>query len=331
MQHEDYRVGTVLSVNCYPLLDAAELHKTLVIDRTGIRDVLGRSWDGADEKRENNCQRESFADSHTCSFAVSWGNTRVQADRFPGMWPCDEESTAGSPVLLALVVLPIGSALSVAAQRDTPAAGPIALSINREAARLATVQQGQPDDPEWSRVRTLAPGTELIVIVNASQLARRYFVAGDESSLTVLNVGAPALPVAARDVLRDLASTHPAYFSAAQKGGQFALDRNVRVGPDGVFVADRKVADLAQVVEQYGRHDITEVTTAMAESNPVGCALAGYFGGAIIGGLPGAAVGGAVGRDTGPALLGMMVGWSLGAVYVYRKCRHQPEKVIYSR
>jgi outer membrane lipoprotein SlyB len=95
-------------------------------------------------------------------------------------------------------------------------------------------------------------------------------------------------------------------------------------------VAEGKFADLAQVVEQYGRLDITEIKTAAIESNPVGCAFAGYYGGGLVGGLPGAVIGGAVGRDTGPTLLGMVVGWSMGAVYVYRKCRHKPEKVIYS-
>jgi hypothetical protein len=120
------------------------------------------------------------------------------------------------------------------------------------------------------------------------------------------------------------------YFLAAQKGGQFELEKNVRLGPDGVFIADRKVAGLAQVVEQYGRQGITEIRTAETESNSAGCALAGYFGGGIVGGLPGAIIGGAVGRDTGPALAGMMVGWSMGAVYVYRRCRHKPEKLIYS-
>jgi hypothetical protein len=234
-----------------------------------------------------------------------------------------------SAVSLALVTSLIGSALPVAAQPNTPMAGPIARSITREAARFATVQQSKPVDSEWSRVRTLAPGTELIVIVKDSPPVNRYFVAGDESDLTVLNVGDPALPTAARDVLRDLASTHPEYLLAAQKRGEFALVKNVRVGPDGVFLADRKVADLAQVVEQYGRPDIAEIQTARIESNPVGCALAGYYGGAVIGGLPGVLIGGAVGRDTGPALLSMMVGWSMGAVYVYRKCRHKPEKVIY--
>ena len=167
------------------------------------------------------------------------------------------------------------------------------------------------------------------MIVKGAPLANRLFVAGDESDLTVLNVDDPPLPSAARDVLRELASTHSEYLLAARKGRRFEFEKNVRMGPDGVFVADRKVADLVQVVEQYGRHDITEIKTATIESNPVGCAFAGYYGGGIVGGLPGAVIGGAVGRDTGPALLGMVVGWSMGAVYVYRKCRHKPEKVIY--
>jgi hypothetical protein len=235
-----------------------------------------------------------------------------------------------SVVSLALVTSLIGSSLPVAAEQNTPMDGPIARSATGKVARFVAAEQRTPGDSEWSRVRRLAPGTELIVTVKSSQPASRYFVGGDESGLTMLNIGAPALPTDARNVLRSLASTHPEYFLAAQKGGQFQLEKNVRLGPDGVLIADRKVAGLAEVVEQRGRQDIAEVRTAETESNPAGCALAGYFGGGIVGGVPGAVIGGAVGRDSGPALVGMMVGWSVGAVYMYRKCRHKPEKVIYS-
>jgi len=235
-----------------------------------------------------------------------------------------------SVVSLALVTSLIGSALPVVAAQNTPMNGPIARSVTAEAARFVTAEQPTAGDSEWARVRRLAPGTELIVTVKSAQPASRYFVGGDDSGLTMLNIGAPTLPTAARNVLRSLASTHPEYFLAAQKGGQFQLEKNVRLGPDGVFIADRKVAGLAEVVEQHARQDITEIRTAETESNPAGCALAGYFGGAIVGGVPGAVIGGAVGRDTGPALVGMMVGWSAGAVYMYRRCRHKPEKVIYS-
>ena len=234
-----------------------------------------------------------------------------------------------STVVLALVTSLIGSVHPVAAQQNTPIGGPIARAIAREAARQPTVQQSGPAESEWPRVRKLAPGTELIVTVKRSQPADRYLVQAGDSDLTVLNLSAPALPTAARDVLRHVASTHPEYMLAAKKGGRFGFEKNVRMGPDGVFVADRKIADLANVVEEYNRDDITEIKTAETESNPVACTLAGYYGGGVVGGIPGAIIGGAVGRDTGPALVGMTVGWSIGAVYLYRKCRHTPEKVIY--
>jgi hypothetical protein len=232
-----------------------------------------------------------------------------------------------SALSLTLIVCLVGSTLPVTAQEPV-AAGPVARSITREAARFAA-QPNQSAESNWSRVRKLASGTEIIMTVKGSPSVRRSLVAADDSDLSVLNVGDPALPAAARDVLRDVATTHPESFQAAKKGGTFVLEKNVRVEPDGVFVADRKVTDLAQVVEQYGRPDITEIKAAKTESNPVGCAFAGYYGGAVVGGLPGVLIGSAVGRDTGPALLGMMVGWSMGAVYLYRKCRHKPEKVVY--
>jgi hypothetical protein len=86
----------------------------------------------------------------------------------------------------------------------------------------------------------------------------------------------------------------------------------------------------ARVVKRFERAAIVEVKTPYSTSNPVGCAFAGYFGGGFIGAFPGLLVGGAIGRDTGPALVGMMAGWSIGGVHVYRRCRTHPERVIYS-
>ena len=232
-------------------------------------------------------------------------------------------------VSLALVTSLMGSALPVAARQHTPMTGLIARSITQAAARFATVQQSTPVDSEWSRVRRLAPGTELVVIVTGSRPANRYFVAGDASDLTVLNVGDPALPAAARDVLRNLASTHPEYSSprktvdGLRSRKTCAWDQTACSWPIGRSRTLRRSSS-------GERHEITEIATAKTASNPVGCALAGYYGGGILGGIPGAVIGGAVGRDTGPALLGMMVGSSIGAVDVYRKCRDKPERIIYS-
>ena len=221
------------------------------------------------------------------------------------------------------------SALPAAAHQNTPEAPSIARSLAGEAARIASGGSDRAD-AEWSRVSKLSPGAEIVLTTAASRPAHRYLVAADDSKVTVLDAGDPDLPASARDVLRGVASSHPEYLLSAREGRRFVLDKNVRVGPYGVFVADGKVADLGQIVEQYDRHQVTEISTAKIDSNPVGCALAGYYAGAIVGGFPGAFIGRAVGRDTGPALVGMMAGWSIGSISVYRKCRHKPERVIYS-
>lgn len=85
-----------------------------------------------------------------------------------------------------------------------------------------------------------------------------------------------------------------------------------------------------RVVRRFERATILEVKTPSSTSNPFGCAIAGYFGGGVLGALPGAVVTGAFSRDTGPTLVGMMVGWSIGGVHVFRKCRTHPERVVYA-
>ena len=233
--------------------------------------------------------------------------------------------------LSLILIMCLAGSVPVATQEPFARAsvGPIASSVRREAARVAAGQPTDSADPDWSRVRKLQPGTEIIVILNGAPPARRYFVAADVSELTVLNVTDSSLSTSAREMIRDVASRHPGHFTAAQRGATFLLDDDVRLAPDGVFIAGRKVVDLAQLVERYGRPHIAEIKTAATISNPVGCALAAYYGGALIGGLPGALIGGAAGRDTGPALLGMMVGWSVASVHVYRTCRHKPERDVY--
>ena len=238
-----------------------------------------------------------------------------------------------STLSLTLIVCLVGSALPVGAQQNSPTVGPLARAITREAARLATVQPTTPVDAGWSRVRRLAPGTELLVTVKGAQSENRYLVAGDESDLTVLNVRDPALPTAARDTLRDLASTHPEHFMAAQKGGQFMLAKHVRVAPEGVFVADQKVADLMQVVETIARNDVAEISGPVPYS-PGHEALVGLgVGAAAGGGLALLLCHGLGGCDAGlmfgtAALFG---GFSAGISLLpggYH-ARHRPWEVIY--
>jgi hypothetical protein len=256
---------------------------------------------------------------------------------------------------LTLVVCLVVSALPVTTQAQgafdlrssAPMAGPLARAATHEAARLAATGEPQPSSIEsiqqgrkaglsdWSRVRKIVSGTEIIVIVTGLRPAKRYLVTLDESQLIVLNLTDPALPAAARDMLRDAASHHPEYITAAQTGGTFVLQKSVHVGPDGVFVADRKVADLTQVVETIGRHDVVEINTAERERNRLGCVGAGYAGwllGVPVGGMAGGMIG-ATGHSDGAIFggmaLGAIVGGLTGANWLYHKCRHKSEEVIY--
>ena len=261
-----------------------------------------------------------------------------------------------SALSLTLIACLMTSAVSAAGQNQTePAAsfdlrgpataGPLARAAMRESVRLAavgepwstgieTVQQGgQSTEANWSRVRTLAPGTEIIMTVKGLPPATRYFVAADESDVTVLNVVDPTLPRAAKKLLRDVASTHPEHFLAAQKGGQFVLEKNVRVAPDGVFIADRKVADLRQVVEIIARNNVAEISGPVPYSRRhealVGLGV-GAAAGAGIGLLLCSGLGGC---DVGPILGvaaqfgGLFAGISLlpGGYHA----RHRPWEVIY--
>jgi hypothetical protein len=257
---------------------------------------------------------------------------------------------------LTVIVCLVPSALPVTAQQPTETAGsfdlraaspvtvdPLTRAITREPVRLPAVgeptagevvqQTGKPVESNWSRVRKLASGREIVVTVKGSPPAPRHFVAGDEADLTVVNLTDPTLPAAARDVLRDMAANHPGYFAVADK--QSFVNGTVRVAADGVFVTDRKVADLGQVVETIARNDIAEIKTRQKGRGVWGHLgpLGGYFVGAMSGGsVAGLACQAAVGRDrcdTGAFLTGALVGGIAGGIYGFRAANRETEDVIY--
>jgi hypothetical protein len=224
----------------------------------------------------------------------------------------------------------------VAAQdrmESTP--GPIGRAIAREAVRLTADPAEGSADARWSRVRKLASGTEIVVAVEGSPPGERYVVRADESVLTVLNLVDPPLPAFARDVLRGVVSSHPEYFSAAQRGGVIVLEKSLRLSLDGVFVGDRKVADLGQVVENVSRHQVAEIKTRQQGRGLWGHVgpLGGWFLGAMSGGLvAGIACRAAVGRDrcdTGAFGKGALVGGIVGGVHGFRAAHRETEDVIY--
>src|SRR5438067_216274 len=60
--------------------------------------------------------------------------------------------------------------------------------------------QQREADAAWSRVGQLALGSEIIVTVKGSPPARRYFISGDESGLTVLNLAQSGENIARADI-----------------------------------------------------------------------------------------------------------------------------------
>jgi hypothetical protein len=93
-----------------------------------------------------------------------------------------------SAVSIPLIVCLVTSTLPLEAQdRMESTAGPIARGIAREAARLTVDQTASSDDAEWSRVRKLASGSEIIVTIEGAQPVERRVVRVDESSLTLSN------------------------------------------------------------------------------------------------------------------------------------------------
>ena len=84
--------------------------------------------------------------------------------------------------------------------------------------------------------------------------ADRYFVQLNDIIVVVLNLSAPDLP---KRQLLNMAIDNPAWIAGTSKTTY--RDNNLRVGPDGVFVKDKKVAELNQVVEWIPRTKVTAI------------------------------------------------------------------------
>jgi hypothetical protein len=235
---------------------------------------------------------------------------------------------------IPLVVALAGLALPVTAQEKVTPDGLFASAVTRESVRLALDPQGGFAHVEWSRVRKIAPGTEITITVRGSQAAERYFVSVGDSRITVLNLTDRTLPVAAARALREVASQHREYLEGAVKGGIFQVD-DLRLAPAGVFLGERKVADLQDVVETTARNEVAEIKTRQKGRGVWGHLgpLGGYFVGAMAGGyVAGFACQAAVGRDrcdTGAGLTGMLVGGIAGGAYGFRAAHRETEAVIY--
>src|SRR5262249_45453786 len=93
--------------------------------------------------------------------------------------------------------------------------------------------------------------------------------------------------------LREMATRHPEYFALMEAGRSFEQD-HVRLGPDGLFVAGRRVAEVADVVETFSRQVVREIRgPVVARGSVVGTSVGSWLGFSVgvLPGLGGANVG----------------------------------------
>jgi hypothetical protein len=94
----------------------------------------------------------------------------------------------------------------------------------------------------------IEPASKVLITIEGADAVERYFVHLDDDALTVLNLNSPGLP--RRQLLR-MAAERPEWMAATWK--TIYKDGSLRVGPGGVFVRDRKLASLAEVIERIPR------------------------------------------------------------------------------
>jgi hypothetical protein len=112
---------------------------------------------------------------------------------------------------------------------------------------------------DWSRVAAIEHGATIRVVVKSGQAVTRNFVIADESAMIALNLTEPRLPWPVRRTLLAWSSDRPHALLLASRG-QALSDGRVRLGPDGVFLDGRKIAELDLVLEPFARDRIAEVS-----------------------------------------------------------------------
>ncbi len=88
-------------------------------------------------------------------------------------------------------------------------------------------------------------------------MVERYFVLLNDTEVILLNLTAVDLP---KRQLLSMAADNPAWIAGTAKTTY--RDSDLRLGPDGVFLKDKKLADLSQVVERIPRNRVTSITKA---------------------------------------------------------------------
>jgi hypothetical protein len=110
-------------------------------------------------------------------------------------------------------------------------------------------------DFNWSQVKRLLPGTEIMVRKPGVAVVRHYVLAVHEDEVKTLAVSDMAVEFAKQ--LRTAAVTHPDYLVQPQAGGTtIPLGGRVSLKDSAVFVGERRIAELQQFIVTISRQEI---------------------------------------------------------------------------
>jgi hypothetical protein len=117
-------------------------------------------------------------------------------------------------------------------------------------------KQGKPI--EWQKAQKLKPGTEIVLTFTGGQPTKVRLLFADETTIVTIKPTAPKLPGGAEKVLLSVGPQWPSIFNT----GVTYSDERLRVSQSGIFDRDKKLADLADVVQQTPRGGIQQIAEA---------------------------------------------------------------------
>lgn len=111
---------------------------------------------------------------------------------------------------------------------------------------------------DWAPVVRLAPGKEITLTLKGGLPARYRLLTADTEQVTVLDVSDPKLPDDVRKALVTTAKAGPLSLLVARTG-ELQLPRGVRATPDGIFLAEQRVAEVGAIVRSVPRPQVADV------------------------------------------------------------------------
>ena len=107
----------------------------------------------------------------------------------------------------------------------------------------------------WEQAKKLKAGTEIDLTVTNAQPTKVRFLFADDAILLTLNPTSPKQP---ERIERSLVSLGPRWYYVVNQGAAFTSEQ-LRVSREGVFDGEQKLAELADVVQQTPRANVTAI------------------------------------------------------------------------